>query len=78
MFNMASSVVLVYLLNQILLGAGGSAAVAAYSVLTSIGNSANCISTGVGGVSLTLSGILFHEEDRNGLKELLRLLAGTR
>lgn len=72
--GMVSSVVFVYLMNQILLGAGGSAAVAAYSVLTSIGNSANCISTGVGGVSLTLSGILFHEEDRNGLKELLRLL----
>ena len=48
---------------------------AAYSVLLTIGNASNCISTGVGGVSLTLSGILFNEEDRTGLKELLKLLA---
>lgn len=73
-FNMASSVVLVFLLNKILLRAGGSDAVAAYSVLMTIGNASNCISTGVGGVSLTLSGILFHEEDRRGLGELLKLL----
>ena len=71
---MASSVVLVFLLNKILLGVGGSEAVAAYSVLLTIGNASNCISTGIGGVSLTLSGILYNEEDRTGLKELLRLL----
>ena len=74
-FSMASSVALVFILNKILLAVGGSEAVAAYSVLLSLGNAANCISTGVGGVSLTLSGILFNEEDRTGLKELLRLLA---
>ncbi len=73
-FGMASSVVLVFILNKILLGVGGSEAVAAYSVLLTIGNASNCISTGMGGVSLTLSGILFHEEDRTGLKELLHLL----
>ena len=73
-FNMASSVALVFIMNRILLSAGGSDAVAAYSVLMGIGNASNCISTGVGGVSLTLSGILYHEEDRTGLKELLRLL----
>ena len=73
-FGMASSVVLVFVLNRILLGVGGSNAVAAYSVLLTIGNASNCISTGVGGVSLTLSGILYNEEDRTGLKELLKLL----
>ena len=73
-FTMASSVVLVFVLNKILLPVGGSEAVAAYSVLLTIGNASNCISTGVGGVSLTLAGILYHEEDRTGLKELLRLL----
>ena len=73
-FNMASSVVLVFLMNKILLAAGGSDAVAAFSVVTSIGNASNCVSTGLGGVSLTLSGILFGEEDRKGLKELVRLL----
>ena len=72
--GMAASVVLVFILNKILLNAGGSEAVAAYSVLMTIGNASNCISTGVGGVSLTLSGILYNEEDRTGLRELLRLL----
>jgi len=74
-FTMASSVVLVFVLNRILLGIGGSGAVAAYTVLMNIGNAANCISTGVGGVSLTLSGILYSEEDRSGLKELLKQLS---
>ena len=73
-FNMASSVVQVFILNKILLGVGGSEAVAACTVLLTIGNASNCISTGVGGVTLTLSGILYHEEDRTGLRELLRLL----
>ena len=73
-FNMASSVILIFLLNKILLGTGGSDAVAAYSVLTSIGNSANCIATGIGGVSLTLAGILFSEEDRSSMEEVMKQL----
>ena len=73
-FNMASSVILIFLLNKILLSCGGSEAVAAYSVLTTIGNSANCITTGIGDVSLTLAGIFYNEEDGTGLWELMRLL----
>ena len=73
-FNMASSVILVYALNRILQGTSGETAVAAYAVITGIGNAANCITTGIGGVSLTLSGILYNEEDRNGLKELISRL----
>ena len=72
--GMAASVVLVFVLNKLLMNVGGSEAVAAYSVLMTIGNASNCISTGVGGVSLTLSGILYNEEDRTGLRELLKLL----
>ena len=74
-FNMASSVILVFLMNRIVRDVGGQSAVAAYTVISTIGNSANCITTGIGGVSLTLSGILFNEEDRTGLKELIRLLS---
>ena len=70
-FTMASTVVLTFVLNRLLLGTGGSTAVAAYSVIATIGNSANCISTGVGGVSLTVAGILANEEDRTGLKDML-------
>lgn len=71
-FGMASTVVLVFAVNSLLLDMGGEAAVAAYAVITSVTNAANCISTGMGGVALTLSGVLYHEEDRAGLSELLR------
>ena len=70
----ASSVVLIFAVNKILLPAGGDAAVAAFSVINTIVNASNCISTGTGGVALTLSGILYNEEDRTGLRELAGLL----
>lgn len=71
-FTMASSVVLVFILNNLLLHVSDSVAVAAYSVLMTIGNASNCISTGVNGVTLTLSGILYNEEDRTGLQTMLK------
>ena len=67
--NMLASVILIFVMNRILRRIGGSAALAAYTVFMSIGNAANCITTGIGGVSLTLCGIFFHEEDRSALKE---------
>ena len=73
-FNMAASVIMVFLMNRILRTAGGSAAVGAFGFITSIGNTVNCITTGVGGVSLTLAGIFFHEEDRTALRSLIRQL----
>ena len=76
-FSMAAAVILVFLMNRLLLALGGEesrAALAAFTVITSIGNAAQCINTGTGGVSLTLAGILYSEEDRNGLKNLLQLL----
>ena len=72
---MASSVVFVFLMNRILMGIGASAAVAAFSVVSTVGGASNCISTGINGVSLTLAGILFNEEDGTGLRELLRRLS---
>ncbi len=74
-FGMASTVALVFAVNRLLMDLGGKAAVAAYALITSITNAANCISTGMGGVALTLSGVLYNEEDRGGLSELLRLIA---
>ena len=74
-FTMASTVVLILVLNRVLLGVGGAVAVAAFSVINTIGNSSGCIATGVGGVSLTMSGILYYEEDRSGLREQLMLLS---
>jgi Na+-driven multidrug efflux pump/anti-sigma regulatory factor (Ser/Thr protein kinase) len=74
-FNMFSAVILVFLLNRILKSTGGSSALAAYAVVAALGNAANCISTGVGGVSLTLSGIFYHEEDPTALRALIRQLS---
>lgn len=73
--GMAASVVMIFAVNRILLNAGGEAAVAAFSVISTILNVSNCISTGSGGVALTLSGVLYNEEDRQGLRELVRTLA---
>ena len=72
--NMISSVILIYTMNRILNALDGSAAVAAYTVIMSIGNAANCITTGIGGVSLMLCGIFYHEEDRPAMRETVRLL----
>ena len=70
----AASVVLVFVLNQLLLRSGGDTAVAAYAIISSIGNAANAISTGTGGVSLTLTGIFHSEQDRTSLRAVVRLL----
>ena len=72
--NMIASVILVFALNRMLRAMSGDSAVAAYTVYMAIGNAANCITTGTGGVSLTLCGVFFHEEDRSALRETLRRL----
>ena len=72
--NMFASVILVFAMNRLLRSLDGSAAVAAYTVIMSIGNAANCITTGIGGVSLTLCGVFFHEEDRGAMQETVRRL----
>ena len=73
-FNMGSSVLLIFVLNRLLRNYGGTDAVAALAPMLTVGNTANAIATGIGGVSLTLSGIFWHEEDRSALKELIHLL----
>ena len=74
LLGMAASVVMTFAVNRILINVGGGAAVAAFSVINSVMNTSICISAGTGGVSLTLSGVLYNEEDRTGLTELLRAL----
>ncbi len=75
MVGMASSVALVFAMNKILMGTGGDAMVAAFSVISTIGNASNCISTGTGGVALTLSSMFYNEEDRTSLRSLLGEIA---
>ena len=73
-FGMGASILLIFVLNRLLIKTGGTGAVAAYAVASAIMNASNCISTGTGGVALTLSGVLYHEEDRTGLGQLLHVL----
>ncbi|MBQ9415593.1 MAG: ATP-binding protein [Clostridia bacterium] len=75
-FSMASIVILTFGVNNILLGLpdGGSDGVAAFSVITTIGNSANCITTGIGGVALTMMSILYQEQDRSGMESVIKQL----
>ena len=74
-FNMAASVIMGLLMNRILKSTGGKEALAAFAAIMTLGNAANCVTTGVGGVSLTVSGIFYHEEDSTGLRELIRQLS---
>ena len=73
--TMLASVILVFVMNRLLRSLDGSVALAAYTVIMSIANAANCITTGIGGVSLTLCGIFFHEEDRSALQETVKRLS---
>ena len=73
-FGMAATVLLVFLMNRMLMGLGGQNALASFTVINTIGNSACCIVTGIGGISLTLCGVFYNEEDRTALYGLLRLL----
>ena len=72
--GMAASVLVVFAINRILLGTGenGERMVAVYAVVSAIGNASNCVSTGSSGVSLTLAGIFYNEEDRTSLREAFR------
>ena len=71
---MVAPILLVFLMNQVFQGVGGEPVVAAFSVMSSIGSASSCINTGIGGVTLTLAGIFYQEEDRTALKELVRTM----
>ena len=73
-FTMVSGVLIVLVMNFLLLHAGGEEAVAAFAIISGILNAANSVSTGFNGVTLTLAGVLFSEEDRGGLQRLLKSL----
>ena len=71
--NQISLVALVFLLNKLLMHYGGGPAVAAYSVITTVGNICYCFGAGTAAVSLTLSAFFYHDEDRNALTSLVRI-----
>ena len=65
-------VVSVYLINQILLGAGGANAVAAYSVISTLSNLIFSIGYGTGSVTLTLSSVFYGDKDLSSILALIR------
>ena len=75
LINQVCLVLLIFLLNKILLSVGGNLAVAAYSVLSTVGNICYSFGTGIGSVSLTLSAVYYSDEDRTALLALVRTLA---
>lgn len=72
--NQICLVLLVFSLNKILLRVGQNLAVAAYSVVSTVGNLCYCVSSGIGAVTLMLSSVFFIEEDKPALRTLLRTL----
>ncbi|MBO6108158.1 MAG: ATP-binding protein, partial [Eubacterium sp.] len=72
--NQVSLVLLVYVFNQILLNVGGDLAVASYSVITTISNICYSFGGGIAAVSLTLSSLLYGDEDRSSLYLLVRIM----
>ena len=72
--NQISSVLLVFTLNKILLDIGKNAGVAAYSVISTVGNFCYCFGSGIASVALLLSSVFYSEEDKSSLRMLLRTM----
>ncbi|MBO5560765.1 MAG: ATP-binding protein [Firmicutes bacterium] len=75
--DLAAALVMVFVMNQILLNIGGDLLVAAFSVILNVGNVIKSVSMGTAGVSLSLSGIFFYDEDRSALRDMLRAIIRT-
>jgi putative MATE family efflux protein len=73
--NQISTVLLVLLLNRLLEAtANGMVAVAAYSVITTVGNICYCFGTGIGSVAMMLASVFYTDRDRKSICELVRLM----
>ena len=74
MLNQAATVLLVYLMNQILLSVGHNTAVAAYSVINTIANICYCFGAGIGSVALMLSSMFYSDKDLESLYSIVRTM----
>ena len=72
--NQISMVFLVFLLNRLLLAVEGTRAVAAYSVISTVGNLCYCFGSGVGAVAMMLAAIFYTDRDRDSIQELIRVM----
>ncbi|MCR5691974.1 MAG: ATP-binding protein [Eubacterium sp.] len=69
--NLTGSVLLTFLLNNLLAKTGANDAVAAYSILNNIINLSYSILFGITSVTLMLAGIFYGEDDRKELQDLV-------
>ena len=72
--NQISLVLLVFVLNKVLLDVGGTLAVASYSVISTVGNICYCFGSGIASVALTLSSMIYSDEDKKELYALVRTM----
>ena len=72
--NQISMVLLVFLLNRMLLEVEGTLAVAAYSVISTVGNICYCFGSGTGAVAMMLAAIFYADRDRSSIHELVRTM----
>lgn len=72
--NQISMVLLVFLLNRMLLDVEGTVAVAAYSVISTVGNICYCFGSGTGSVAMMLAAIFYADRDRSSIRELVRVM----
>ena len=71
LINQISLVFLMFTLNKLLSSVGGNHAVAAYSVISTIGNICYSFSAGNAAVALMLSSIFYTDEDKTSLRSLV-------
>lgn len=72
--NQISLVLLVFVLNKVLLEVGQNLAVAAYSVISTVGNLCYCFGSGIASVALLLSSIFYSDEDKTELRALIKTM----
>ena len=72
--NQISVVLLVYFFNQMLLNLEGTVSVAAYSVISTVGNLCYCFGSGIGSIAMMLAAIFYAERDRSSIRELIRVM----
>lgn len=72
--NQVCFMIRVYLINQMLLRVSGAGAVAALSVMSTVGNILFSIGLGAGSISLMLASVFYSEEDRSSIYDLIRVM----
>ena len=74
LINQVSTVLLVFMFNKLLMHYGGNISVAAYSVVSTIGNFCYCFSAGIGSVALMMATLFYSDEDKKSLLTVVKTM----